>query len=243
MSDTGGRIDWEAVHTRLEESQRALDRVLNTDADNLAAIYRERAARLAGRRAQAAAPATTLRILVFTLGPERYALEFADLVELLPFGNCTPVPGGAPQLLGVINFHGEIRSVVDLGRLLDLPAAHKPEAPAPGPGPGAGASGLCGDGPGAGASGLCGDGPGAGASGLWAGDGSAGGYVLVVRKQGREVGLRVDGLDNIRLLDPRQLAVPGDGEAGAALRFLRGLTPDRLRLLNMEAVLGHPIFT
>jgi purine-binding chemotaxis protein CheW len=92
------------------------------------AIYQERARQLASQglgMAQTGAGASSKskgkRVLVFGVGEERYALEFADLREMLPFANWTPVPGGPACLLGVINVQGEIRSVIDLGCLLELP--------------------------------------------------------------------------------------------------------------------------
>ena len=48
-------------------------------------------------------------------------------------------------------------------------------------------------------------------------------------------------LDNIEFVTPDQLALP-DGDAGVALRYLTGLTPDRIRLLNTGAVLAHPLY-
>jgi purine-binding chemotaxis protein CheW len=186
------RIDWAEVKRRLDDSQQALERVLAPSAADLGPLYLQRAALLAQRRRAASVPADSLRALVFTLGAERYALEFAYLVELLPFANCTPVPGGPPALLGVINVHGEIRSVVDMGRLLDVPT------------------------------------------------GTAG-YVLLLRHQGRQVGLRVDSIEHIRLLAPGEIAAPGDSETDA-LPFLRGLTPDRVRVLRTDALLDQPLF-
>src|SRR5437879_4642246 len=113
-------INWAEVKQRLNESQLALDKARADDPERLESVYRQRAAQLADRRAQVSGPVSALRVLVFGLGTERYALEFADLVEMLPFARCTPVPGGPAQLLGVANIHGEIRSVLDLGRLLEL---------------------------------------------------------------------------------------------------------------------------
>jgi purine-binding chemotaxis protein CheW len=196
MSDTDARIDWDEVKRQLLESQQALERALTANPEHTAAVFRERAAQLAARRSQAAAPSAALRVLVFWLGGERYGLEFGDVAELLPFANCTPLPGAPPQLVGVTNVHGEIRSVVDLGRLLDLPE----------------------------------------------GEGRAAGYILLVRKEGREIGLRVDGIDKIETVAPGQLAVPAEGTSGPSLRYLQGLIPGKLRLLSTEAVLGHPLF-
>jgi purine-binding chemotaxis protein CheW len=195
MSGAKKRIDWEQVKARLRDSQQALERVLTVSPERLEAIYRERAARLAGRQTPGAGPAAARRVLAFVLRGERYALEFADLAAIRPYAGATPVPGGPPVLLGVINIDGDIRSVVDLARLLELPG----------------------------------------------GENGADGYVLVVRRHGRQVALRVDQLDKIFQVGAGDLVVP-EGSTGPAAHFLRGLTPDRLRLLNTDALLAHPLF-
>jgi purine-binding chemotaxis protein CheW len=196
MSTPRQAIDWEEVKRRLQASSRALERALHPDVERTEAVFRQRAARLAQRRAQAEAPAGTLRVLVFALGEERYALDLSDLTELLPFTGCTPVPGGPPPLLGVLNVHGEIRSVVDLGRLLDLPAR----------------------------------------------DGGTGGYVLLIRRHGREVTLRVDRLEGIVVLAADELMVPGASADGPAFRQVKALGPEGLRLLDTDALLGHAVW-
>jgi purine-binding chemotaxis protein CheW len=193
---SGNGIDWDEVKRRLRDAEAAREKARADDPERLEGVYRERAARLAARQAQARAPATALRVLVFALGAERFALDFADLVELFPYAGCTRVPGGPAALLGVTNLRGEVRSVLDLGRLLDLPGA----------------------------------------------DAGASGYLLLVRRQARETVLRVDGIDKIRSLLPEELATSADQAAGPGLRYLRGLTPDRVRVLNTEALFTHPLF-
>lgn len=197
MSGNGQSINWEEVKKKLQAAQLGLDKALTADPERTEAVYRQRAAQLAGRRSQFSGGAAVQRVLVFSLGAERYAIEMGDLVEMFPFGDCTPIPGAPAQLLGVTNVHGEIRSVVDLGRLLDLPEHEASGAP---------------------------------------------GYVVLIRRQGREVGLRVDSVDDIQQLPPEPLATPEDGEGGPSLHYLKGLTPDRLRVLNTEALFAHPIF-
>lgn len=118
-------IDWAAVRQRLEASESALDAALTVSPERLETVYRERAAALAGRRVRTAPVGR--RVLVVEIGAERYGLDFADLAGVLPFDACTPVPGGPPELLGVMNVGGEIRSILDLGRLLGRPAG--PERP------------------------------------------------------------------------------------------------------------------
>src|SRR5579863_161532 len=89
-------------------------------AERLETVYRERAAQLAIQRALPET-AATIEALVFTLGTERYAMELQDLVEVLPFKGCTPVPWAPEELTGVINVRGEILPVLDLSRVLTLP--------------------------------------------------------------------------------------------------------------------------
>jgi purine-binding chemotaxis protein CheW len=121
MNEAGTGIDWEEVKARLRKSQLALEKALTPDPARTEALFRERAAQLARRGARADAGPAVLRVLTFALGAERYGVEFADVQELLPFARCTPIPGAPAGLLGVINVHGEIQSVVDLGRLMEIP--------------------------------------------------------------------------------------------------------------------------
>jgi purine-binding chemotaxis protein CheW len=121
MSETAKHIDWEEVKGRLRKSQLALEKALAPNPERTEAIYRERARQLATRRVRAEAGPAALRVLTFAVGADRYGLDFGDVAELLPFASCTPLPGAPPALLGVINVHGEIQSVVDLGRLMAIP--------------------------------------------------------------------------------------------------------------------------
>src|ERR1043166_6920649 len=109
MSLQSKGFDWSQVRKKLQQSQMSAD----SDRGRTETIYRERAARLASQRALPEA-SPTLGALVFTLGTERYAVELRDLVEVLPFDSCTPVPGGPQELLGVINWRGEIRPGLSL---------------------------------------------------------------------------------------------------------------------------------
>jgi chemotaxis signal transduction protein len=120
---TAGRkhIDWNKVKDRLQASQLALERALAADPERLEPVFRLRAAQLARRGADEKGAGPVLCILVFSVCLERFALEIGDLAGVLPFTRCTPVPGGPRALLGVTNIDGVIRSVVDLGGLLELP--------------------------------------------------------------------------------------------------------------------------
>lgn len=119
-------IDWEKVKSRLQQSQLSLEKALAPDEERLQTVYRVRAEQLARRRLETRRAAETVPVLVVVLGSERYAIELDKLVAIHPFTDCTPLPGAPPELLGVVNLRGEIRSVVDLGRLLHLPDPEMP---------------------------------------------------------------------------------------------------------------------
>ena len=127
MSAKRPAINWEAVKVRLRANEAGLEKALVADPARIETIYRQRAEELARRGCRDSAPAATRRVLVFVLGSERYALDAEHLVEIVPVAGCTPVPGAPPHLLGVTNLRGEVRSVVDLGRLLELPQHEQAE--------------------------------------------------------------------------------------------------------------------
>lgn len=54
------------------------------------------------------------QVLVFCLGQERYALEVAQIQEIVEAPECFYIPLAPAVLPGAINFHGSILPVVDL---------------------------------------------------------------------------------------------------------------------------------
>jgi purine-binding chemotaxis protein CheW len=123
MSTNRVRIDWDAARRSLQEAETALERALVADAGKIDRVYRERATQMAKRRTRTAANARTTDLLVFSLGVETYGIAISDIVEVLPSTRCTPVPRAAAEIAGVINLRGELRSVIDLRRLLSMPPA------------------------------------------------------------------------------------------------------------------------
>jgi chemotaxis-related protein WspB len=57
-------------------------------------------------------------LLVFHLGQERYALDAAEVAEVLPLVHVKPVAHAPAGVAGVIDVRGEIVPVVDLGSLV-----------------------------------------------------------------------------------------------------------------------------
>ena len=61
------------------------------------------------------------RICTFHLGSQLFGIDVAMVQEILVTQVITPVPLAAPSILGVINLRGQIVTVIDLRRRLELP--------------------------------------------------------------------------------------------------------------------------
>ena len=179
-------IDWELVKGRLRISERALEEALSESPERIDAAYRRRAVRLASERALQGPVAAGLPALIFRLAEERYAIELQELAETIPFAHCSPVPGSPPQYLGVIHLRGELRAVLDLGRLLSISGDRDSDS----------------------------------------------GFVLILRRRGREIGLKVDSIEELREIRPEELSAPGEAN------YVKGIASGALMLLNVEAVLA-----
>jgi len=172
-------IQWELVRRRLQASEAALQETLTRNPLHIAQIWRRRAIELAGRSRGSTAAAGGVMTLGVRVGTERYAVELAELAEVLPYRNCTPVPGAPAALRGVINLRGELRPLIDLGAVL---------------------SGNRGD---------------------------DGGYVVILRREGA---WKVDGMEDLREIDRKNIAPAGEG------RLTRGFVFEAVPLLDSQAV-------
>lgn len=111
-------IDWEEARARLRAGESALEAALAESPARIEEAYRRRAAQLSAAQGAPRAVSVSLPALVFGLGRERYAVELKDLAEALPFTGCVRPPGAPRHFLGVISVRGELRPVLDLGRML-----------------------------------------------------------------------------------------------------------------------------
>ncbi|MGE5514452.1 MAG: chemotaxis protein CheW [Bacteroidota bacterium] len=155
-------------------------------------VLKVRARRLAAARTMTDDRPQGMAALCFSIGTEGYALPLADLSEVMPLAQWTPVPGQPQHLLGVTNVRGEIHPVLNLHAMLTLP---EPEA-------------------------------------------DARSFAVFLRTSGRAVGLRVDGLSRIRFIDPHLLTVPHEAANGLPQRFVAGITPETLILLDPRQILA-----
>jgi purine-binding chemotaxis protein CheW len=83
-------------------------------------VLRERARALAREPKPTGMAQEFLEVIEFRLASETYAVETAFVREVHPMKDFTPVPGTPPFVLGIINLRGQILSVVDLKRFLNL---------------------------------------------------------------------------------------------------------------------------
>jgi purine-binding chemotaxis protein CheW len=158
-------INWEQVRTQLRASDLALKEALAENPARIQEVFRRRAAQLAQKGEQTVAKAAPIQALIFSVQTENYAIRLEELAEVLPFRECTPVPGAGAEFLGVISRHGELRPVVDVARVIQVPVRSvQTGAPATG------------------------------------GEAQAAGFILMLRKPHRQIGLRVDRVEGLREL-------------------------------------------
>lgn len=64
--------------------------------------------------------ASTIEVVEFELGGERYALDIQLVREIVEMMQITPIPRAPPFISGVINLRGEITNIMNLNTLLGL---------------------------------------------------------------------------------------------------------------------------
>jgi purine-binding chemotaxis protein CheW len=68
-----------------------------------------------------------LEIIEFMLAGEIYAIEAQYVREVFPLESITPLPCTPAYVLGIVNVHGEILSVIDIKIFFNLPKNGLPE--------------------------------------------------------------------------------------------------------------------
>ncbi|HEV2674428.1 MAG TPA: chemotaxis protein CheW [Aliidongia sp.] len=114
-------IDWEAVHRRLARLETALDRGGRRTAREMREVLHDRARILARPAGIGRGADDQVEFLEFTVADERYGIETAHIREVAIVTALTPVPGTPAFIGGIATVRGQILSVLDIGRLFDLP--------------------------------------------------------------------------------------------------------------------------
>lgn len=127
MSGARPTLDWQEAYARLERARQALESGGERSPEEVRRTLRERARALARPREEPRAPAETLELVVFSLAGERYGIETARVLEVIPLRDLTSVPSAPAVILGVVNYRGRILPVLDGRRLLALAGEGIPE--------------------------------------------------------------------------------------------------------------------
>lgn len=118
---TGAHV-WGKLYQRLEIARLGLERSVTPSPETQRRILRERAQALAQVPVSETASQEVCEMVEFLLADATYGIASAYVREVHPLRNCTPLPCTPPFVLGIINVHGRILSVLDLKQLFDLPA-------------------------------------------------------------------------------------------------------------------------
>jgi purine-binding chemotaxis protein CheW len=115
------RIDWTEIHRRMAAAEAAIAHVGRASRDKTRAVLKARAEALAHERDEDQRTEDSLEVVAFMLGQEKYGVETRYVREVCPMNELTPLPGTPPFVLGIVNVRGQVLSVIDIGKLFDLP--------------------------------------------------------------------------------------------------------------------------
>lgn len=164
---------------------------MSTDAESRR-ILRERAQRLARPPPDdAGEAAATVELLEFGLADERYALLAAQVSDVQPLRELTPLPGTPDFLRGLVNIRGRLVPVIDLKRFFGLPEP--------------------------------------GITDLH--------RVLLLQKDGIEIGLLADTVEGVATVPASAIQPPLPTLAGIHADYVHGITAERLVVLDADAIL------
>jgi len=115
-------IDWSKIHNRLKKLEKNIEKGLELTYMEKKKILQTRSKALAeDTTAKKLLAKEYLEVAEFLLSHEKYALEIKYIQEVCSLKELTEIPGTSPFILGVMNFHGQILSVIDLRHFFDLP--------------------------------------------------------------------------------------------------------------------------
>ncbi len=113
-------INWEEAKAKLIENETALQGKLTITPERQRVLLRQRADRLLGRTPITHDAAPGQDYLIFRIDPERYAVELSELSAIIHLKDWTPLPVAPREYFGVINYRGEIRTIMNLRIILGM---------------------------------------------------------------------------------------------------------------------------
>jgi len=119
--ERSSKVAWSEVYRRLENARAAIERGFAPAAEERKKILKARAKLLAQESGIRKTPEEHLKVVLFLLAGEKYAIESAYVREVCPLKELTPLPCTPPFVQGIINIRGQVLSVIDFKYFFDLP--------------------------------------------------------------------------------------------------------------------------
>jgi purine-binding chemotaxis protein CheW len=120
VMETEKGIDWTEVHRRMDRARMALEQDVIYSSEDKQSILKARAADLR-KEQETDISQESIEIVEFRLASEIYGIETVFVREVYPLKSYTILPGTPAFVLGIINVHGQILSVIDLKKFFNLP--------------------------------------------------------------------------------------------------------------------------
>lgn len=113
-------INWEELNNRIKESERLVQRGWKLTAKEKQDLLRKRALELSSETNPEPEQEAHMDILTFRLASEIYGIENRYVRELFHLKSFTSLPGAPDFLLGIVNFRGQIISVIDFKKFFNM---------------------------------------------------------------------------------------------------------------------------
>jgi len=115
-------IDWSKIRNHLKQLEKNIEKGFEPTSMEKKNILQIRSKVLAkDTSVKKTSEKEYLEVAEFLLSYEKYALEVKYIQEVCSLKELTEIPGTPPFILGVMNFHGQILSIIDLRNFFDLP--------------------------------------------------------------------------------------------------------------------------
>ncbi|HUG68138.1 MAG TPA: chemotaxis protein CheW [Pirellulaceae bacterium] len=115
-------VETDDLWSRLRESMERLATFgqRKTDPAALREKLAARAKQLRGHAATGGSTEAVLMILAFNKGNQRYGIPIHDVIEVQTLEHFSPVPGTPSFISGVIQWRGDVLSLLDLSKLFEI---------------------------------------------------------------------------------------------------------------------------
>ena len=115
---------WQEIHSLLQQVQTGLDEQDRNSEAEAGDVLRNRSRLYARQDDKALAIADEREDLVlFTLGSDTFGIDCGEIEEVIPLQNLVALPYTGKAILGISSLRGILFAVVDLKRILNIPAS------------------------------------------------------------------------------------------------------------------------